>query len=816
MTFLQRSLRLSLLAIVLSIATSLPAQQSQVDFVHEIVPILRTHCVTCHAGREAEGDFSMNTRSDVIQSGVIDTDEPQSSRLVELICSQDEDDQMPPSDRPRLEPREINLLKKWIGAGLPWNEDFTFAIDDYEPPLRPRTVELPEPQLGRVNPVDRILDGYLAQRQIPIPKQVDDATFLRRVSLDLIGLLPTPEELSQFLQDSSPDKRSDIVATLLERKIDYADHWLTFFNDLLRNDYGGTGFITGGRQQISEWLYEALLTNEPFDQLTRELIAPPTPASRGYIDGIKWRGTVSAGQTVEIQFSQNISQSFLGINMKCASCHDSFIDRWTLKEAYGLAAIYAESSPLQLYRCDKPTGEEQSAAWPFPELGQIDPGAPRDERLRQLSLLMTDPENGRFARTIVNRLWQRLLGRGIVHPLDAMQTEPWNADLLDYLANQLVEQNYDLKAILRLIATSEAYQSESEISDSGDSTKDYVYHGPRPRRMTAEQFMDSVWQLTGAAPTSYAAPVARVDLSQVDLSQFDIHGKWIWGSLTDNQSPAGETLLIRKVIVLPESVRSVGAIATCDNEFTMFVDNHEVAKGNNWSKLQSMALGDVLKKSEHTLIFRVKNGGAAGSMGPAGLFFELRLTLGDGSSRSIFSDDSWEFNRSVPAASKTPLDPPTEGWQKVSVVKPVAAWTQVLDREAPRALALAQMRAEQPPMVRAALLKNTPLMQSLGRPNRDQIVSSRPTGLTTLEALDLANETTLAEAFQRGGERWTKQPWASTGELVDAVFRSALSRAPTDEERSLFVEFLGEKPTPAALSDVLWSICMLPEFMLVR
>ncbi|MEX2026644.1 MAG: DUF1549 domain-containing protein, partial [Pirellulaceae bacterium] len=141
---------------------------------------------------------------------------------------------------------------------------------------------------------------------------------------------------------------------------EYAEHWLTFWNDLLRNDYAGTGFITGGRKQISKWLYEALVANKPYDQFARELIAPPTADSTGFADGIRWRGEVSAGQTVEIQFAQSVGQAFLGINLKCASCHDSFIDRWTLEDAYGLAAVYSQR-PLELHRCDKPVGKMAQA-----------------------------------------------------------------------------------------------------------------------------------------------------------------------------------------------------------------------------------------------------------------------------------------------------------------------------------------------------------------------------------------------------------------------------------------------------------------------
>ena len=100
---------------------------------------------------------------------------------------------------------------------------------------------------------------------------------------------------------------------MLSEEIAYADHWLSTWNDLLRNDYSGTGFITGGRTQITTWLYQALRENRPYDEMVRQLIAPPNSASEGFIKGIKWRGEVNSSQTLEIQFAQNISQVFLGI-----------------------------------------------------------------------------------------------------------------------------------------------------------------------------------------------------------------------------------------------------------------------------------------------------------------------------------------------------------------------------------------------------------------------------------------------------------------------------------------------------------------------
>src|SRR5262249_59476155 len=133
-------------------------------------------------------------------------------------------------------------------------------------------------------------------------------------------------------------------------------HWLTFWNDLLRNDYQGTGYIDGGRKQITPWLYQSLYDNKPYDQFARELISP-TPDSEGFAQGIKWRGSINASQVTELQFAQNVAQVFFGVNLKCASCHDSFIDGWKLADAYGLAAGIAHK-PLEGQPWDKPTREK--------------------------------------------------------------------------------------------------------------------------------------------------------------------------------------------------------------------------------------------------------------------------------------------------------------------------------------------------------------------------------------------------------------------------------------------------------------------------
>lgn len=788
-----------------------------VDFVHEVVPILKRHCVHCHGGREEEGGFSLNTRGDVVDSGYVEVGDPETSHLLELVESSDSDFQMPPSDRPRVSASDIQVLRRWIESGLPWDADFTFAIQTYQPPLQPRSPPLPPPRDGRDHPIDRILDAYLADHNQTPPPPIEDRVFLRRLSMDLIGLLPSSEQLDDFISDTDPNKRERMIDQLLDDRIGYADHWLTFFNDLLRNDYSGTGFITGGRKQISTWLYASLSDNKPFDQMVRELIAPPTQDSQGFIDGIKWRGEVSAGQSLPIQFSQSISQSFLGINMKCASCHDSFVDHWTLKDAYGLAAIYADET-MELHRCDKPTGEMAEAAWLFPELGQVDPDAPRAERLQQLAELMTLPENGRFARTIVNRLWYRLMGRGIVHPLDSMKNEPWSEDLLDYLATDFIKNEYDLKATLRRIATSAAYQSRSEIVDAQPSSEDYVYRGPRARRMTAEQFLDSIWQLTGDAPDQFDAPVVRTNIDSQPLDQAELSAQWIWGPLTDGTVPGNQTVVLRTQITLPAGVVAGGAVLTCDNRYQLFINRTLVSSSDDWTKPQSLDLAKHLVTGTNHLEVIVTND--TDKPNPAGFYLEGRVELADQSHVTIRSDATWQYTHQVPTPREGTLDDAwlneaVDTWQSVTVVPPVGAWTDLINAQGPSLLAAA-IGSDDVPMIRTSLLKNTALMKSLGRPMREQIVSMRPDTITTLEAIDLSNEPTLAASFAIGAKRLLAENDGDADRMMESLFRSALSRTPTDQEASLLRASLGERPDEAAVQDAMWAVCMLPEFLTVQ
>ena len=784
-----------------------------VDFSHDVAPILREHCGKCHIGSNKKGGLSFNSRAALLAGGadgqVVLPGRGSESRLIVAVTSRDPDLQMPPQGD-RLSEKQVNILNEWIDAGANWDEGFVFQKPSYEPPLKPRRPELPPVAQGRTNPIDRLIDADLVKHDRQRPAALDDVAFARRTALDLTGLLPDVEPLKKFLADARLDRRERWIQQLLANDTAYAEHWLTFWNDLLRNDYGGTGFITGGRKQISKWLYQALINNQPYDQMVRELIAP-NAESAGFSEGIRWRGTVSAGQTVEIQFAQSVGQAFLGINLKCASCHDSFIDRWKLDEAYGLAAIYS-TQPMEIHRCDKPIGRQAQASWLFPELGQVSATAPQPERLKQLAELMTHPDNGRFTRTIVNRLWHRMMGHGIVHPVDAMQTEPWNADLLDFLAVDFADHHYDLKHTLELIATSAAYQSQSEVIKHHSDDQKYVYAGPRAKRLTAEQFVDAVWQITGAASKTIDAPFVRGKIGGPSDDLKNLSGQWVWSTAEASTGvKGGETITIRKRFELPAAPLRAGGVVTCDNSCVCYVNNKKVFSSDSFVRIEGFALESVLRSGENEVLIVGTNGG--GDPNPAAIFCELIVRLPDGTSRTIASDASWEWTASQPRPDGKFAVQPTD-WAPAVAVANQNVWGAGVSNDL--LLHLTHVAIQPQMMARASLLKSDFLQRTLGRPNRDQIVTTRPSELSTLEAIDLNNAQVLADNLAAGAKKWLEASGSNQVNLVDNVYWAMLSRQPSAAERSLALEVLKSTTGEQGVEDLLWAILMQPEFQLVR
>ncbi|MGC1240563.1 MAG: DUF1549 domain-containing protein [Chryseosolibacter sp.] len=473
------------------------SQQQIADLNLEVRSIFAHNCYKCHGAAKVKGELRLDGKEYVMKGGesgdILSVGHPEKSEMIRrLLLPRKDEESMPPKGK-TLSEKEIATLRLWIKVGAPWpdslEERSVFRLAE----LAPRKPALPPDQPGLSNPIDRFVNTYFEENNITWPSSVDDRLYIRRVYLDIVGLLPTQEESNAFMVDPNPAKREALVRALLNRNDDYAQHWLSFWNDALRNDYTGTGYITGGRFAITDWLYESLKENKPYDTFVQELISPPNKRSSGFIRGIQWRGTVNASQRVEMQAAQNVSQVFLGLNLKCASCHDSFVSDWKLKDAYAFANIFSDST-LEVNRCDVPTGEFADTRILFTELGTIDSTVTVDEKLKQLAEYLTAPKNGRLYRTIVNRIWGQLMGRGIIAPADLMDNIPWSQDLLDWLAADFADSGKDLKNLIYRITTSRAYQTQSIEIESEEAlvAEDYTFKGMHRRRLSAEQFADAV------------------------------------------------------------------------------------------------------------------------------------------------------------------------------------------------------------------------------------------------------------------------------------------------------------------------------------
>jgi hypothetical protein len=369
------------------------------------------------------------------------------------------------------------------------------------------------------NPIDQFITaGWSRFDAKERPSDVcDQATFARRVYLDLLGVIPSLTELNHFLADSSPLKRQKLVDQLLARKADYAAHWTPFWEDALASQsvLSQGGIPTHGNYR--QWLLDSFADNKPYDVLVAELIDPSMPGHKPAVVedlfGTKYRVEYIRNEdhTVTLQTAANIGQVFLSTSMKCASCHDHFENpEWTQDRFLGFAGLFAPRD-LERIRCDVHSGQFVPARFPF-VLPDVSAAAQKPapeklaSRLHLAALLVVDPANGRFAQSIVNRLWKRYVGLGLFEPADDYRPDRGasHPELLEWLARDFVEHGCDLKHTIRLILTSRTYQLpyDPKLADRFDATDPAApryFRSPALRRLTAEQTLDSMRMATTGA-----------------------------------------------------------------------------------------------------------------------------------------------------------------------------------------------------------------------------------------------------------------------------------------------------------------------------
>jgi uncharacterized membrane protein len=320
----------------------------------------------------------------------------------------------------------------------------------------------------------------------------DDATFVRRVYLDLIGMIPTADEARKFVDDKDEKKRDKLVDALLNRQKDYAGNWVPFWEDALCSNGQHQGGV-GTHGNYRQWILDAFYDNKPYDVMVQELIDPAMPNHPA-------RYVLNDNHERTLQSASNTAQVFLGTAIKCASCHSHFLnDEWPQARAVAFSGFFSEKD-LELVRCERSSGQFIKTHFMF-DLPKAPTSAPADQnaRLKRVAQLITDPTNPRFAKTIVNRLWKRYMGLGLFEPADDYRedTPPSHPELLAWLSDDFIRHGYDVKRTIRLILTSRTYQLKYDpaVEDHFDVEKPKeprFYRSPSLRRLTAEQIFDSI------------------------------------------------------------------------------------------------------------------------------------------------------------------------------------------------------------------------------------------------------------------------------------------------------------------------------------
>ncbi len=400
----------------------------------------------------------------------------------------------------------------------------------------------------RANFIDDHIHQTLRELHLSPSPLADDATFLRRVFLDLIGTLPEPKEVQAFGSDRAGNKRSRCIDQLLERP-EFVDHWAYKWGDLLRIE--SQRLQPQGAAAFHQWLREQIAKNTPLDRLAARLLSA---TGDGFESGAVNFSRVPRDALVHAEY---VSQVFLGVRLQCANCHNHPLDRWTQDDYHGLAAVFA---PLS--RSGRAVELKDRGEVIHPRTGKAArpriPGGPfltaDDADARQkLTAWLADGQNPFFARAAVNRLWRELMGRGLVEPVDDHRASnpPTHPELLDALARDLVEHGFDVKHTIRMIAKSSAYQ-RSSLSNATNKNDDRFYAKAVVRALPPQVLVDAVVKVTGVAEKLGTLPpqtraIALGD-SRVPSQPLDLLGRCSRDNDCVTVNPAGGLPLALHII----------------------------------------------------------------------------------------------------------------------------------------------------------------------------------------------------------------------------------------------------------------------------
>ncbi len=406
--------------------------------------------------------------------------------------------------------RRQEASREWTAHWERKHEQARSELAKFEPLTVPANPEGSPQQ----NAIDAFVNAKLATANTkPLPL-TDDASFLRRLCLDTIGTIPTPEIRDAYFAKPQEQRRGWLIERLLN-DAGWADHWVGYWQDVLAENPNLINPTLNNTGPFRWWLHEAFEDNRPFDRFATELILMEGSTHYGGPAGF---GVASQNDSPMAAKAHVLAQAFLGMEMKCARCHDAPYHPFTQKDLFSLAAMLQRDSlkvpktstipgdpaTLQslLVKVTLKPGETIPPDWPFAdELSgkfAVDMLLNPTDRREQLAALITSPHNRRFGHVIINRMWQRYLGRGLVEPADDWEHgEPSHPELMNWLERELIASGYNLKHVARLIFQSHTYQRQPDADAIGNRARAELFAGPTPRRMSAEQVVDSLFVASG-------------------------------------------------------------------------------------------------------------------------------------------------------------------------------------------------------------------------------------------------------------------------------------------------------------------------------
>ncbi|MEO5802448.1 MAG: DUF1553 domain-containing protein [Verrucomicrobiota bacterium] len=365
------------------------------------------------------------------------------------------------------------------------------------------------------NAIDHFINAKLTAANASPTAPLDDAAFLRRVTLDTLGLIPTPEQIADFQNDKSSERRAKVIDELLANP-SWADHWVSYWQDVLAENPGMLKPSLNNTGPFRWFLYDSFRDNKSMDRFITELVQMEGSLYSGGAAGFRMASENDVPMAAKAHI---VSKAFLGMELGCARCHDAPFHPFKQEELFSLAAMLKrapqkvpETSSIptnanikigSVVKVTLPPGSIVKPTWPFANKSD---GLPKDflrnhtDTREELAALITDPRNERFPKVIVNRVWKQYLGWGLVEPVDDWPEKPEasHPELLDWLAREFVMSGYDLKHVAKLILNSHVYQRAAQSSSMQvPKVAERLFVGPARRRLTAEQLVDSLFAAVG-------------------------------------------------------------------------------------------------------------------------------------------------------------------------------------------------------------------------------------------------------------------------------------------------------------------------------